>query len=93
MPKLKDFDFLAWISRAMFFRDDLLGQLRGLGISDDVAAMFAYSDAVRKGNVVTLYQDYGQHEPEAFELFIQDCWAKYQVACASVLKSNQDHRS
>ena len=88
-----DFEFLAWVSRAMFFRDDLLRQLKGLGISDDIARLFAYSDAVRTGNVVTLYQDCGQHEPESFKLFIQDCWAQYQVACAAAPKSAQEQGS
>lgn len=77
--KLHDFEFLAWVVRAGYLmRDDLFRQLTRLGVDDFTAFEFSRSKAAREHNLIALYHDHGISQPEAFMLFINDCWARYQ---------------
>jgi hypothetical protein len=76
-PTLDQMEFLSWVGRAFLFRGDLIKQLTSLGAPPGVARDFAYSDAVRHGNVLGLFEDCGRPNEAVFELFLADCWAKW----------------
>ncbi|QYY33675.1 hypothetical protein K2O51_30985 (plasmid) [Cupriavidus pinatubonensis] len=80
MPTLEYLEFLSWVKRAMFFREDMQKQMAGLGIAKDVVDCFVFSEARRNGNVLDLFESYGRAEPEAFEAFLRDCWKQWEEA-------------
>lgn len=73
----EQFKFLSWLKQTSFFRDDFLRTLLNLGFDADEARTWAFSEAVNKADVVKLFQDYGQHEPELFERFIENALQQY----------------
>jgi hypothetical protein len=81
-PTLDHMEFLSWVGRALFFPGDLITQLKSLGVSEEDARVFAYSDAVRCGNVLNLFEDYGRAEAELFKLFLADCWTQWIATSA-----------
>ena len=81
-PSLQDFEFLAWMRRACFFRDDMSAKLSGLGLQPDVISALTSADAFRQANVVALYQDSTHPSYLAgFDLMVRSCWEDYLRAC------------
>jgi hypothetical protein len=81
-PTLDQMEFLSWVGRAYFFRGDLIKQLTSLGVPAGATRDFAYSDAVSEGNVLSLFEECGRMNREAFELFLADCWTKWLAISA-----------
>jgi len=80
MPKI-DWDFLAWIERAMMFPGDMFKEMQEAGLTDYEAYTFSASEAVRKHHsVVRMFQDYGSDGELriAFEKWINWCYSKYR---------------
>jgi hypothetical protein len=75
-----EFEFLSWLTATLFFPDDLRKELVGLGMDDAQAWMVSRSEAVKKTNLVSLYEDHfrGDEADEAvFNRLIAERRATY----------------
>jgi hypothetical protein len=75
-----EFEFLSWLTATLFFPEDLRKELVGLGMNDAQAWMVSRSEAVKKTNLVSLYEDHfrGDEADEAiFNRLIAEKRATY----------------
>ena len=80
-PSILDMDFLLWVQSCyMGFPGDARKEFKAMGVSDTYALAWALSGALKSGNLIKMYQDYGL-QPEGaaeFQTFLNACWDKYQ---------------